>query len=271
MSEDNEQKIYFEPSTMETIDRSVFEYVKNLELFADTNKGRKRVPIVWGTSERAFLTKNNKEARDKQGALIFPVISIKRTSVQKPSPSTGIFIGNIPGVNDAQGGSVMITKVINQEKSSNFAKSTSLQKTNQQNYPLQNNKIVYKTVSIPMPVNLEMMYEINIRTEFQQQANELMLPFITNPGTVRAISLTHGEHRYEGFIEGNFQAQNNLDSYSGEERKFESKVALKVIGYVVGKEGNQEKPFYTVRENAVEVKLPKEKVITDPKELEKYL
>ena len=267
----DEQRIYFNASTVETIDRSVFEYVKGLQLATDTNKGRKPVPVVWGTSERAFLTKNNKEARDSQGALIFPAISIRRTGIQKPSPSTGIFIGNIPGVNDEQGGSVTITKVVNQEKSSNFAKATSLQQTGQQNYPIKNKKIVYKTVSIPMPVNVEMMYEINIRTEFQQQANELMLPFITNPGTVRAISLTHEEHRYEGFIEGNFQNQNNLDNYTTDERKFESKIIIKVIGYLVGQGSNQEKPFYTIRENAVEVKLPKEKVITDPKELEKYL
>ena len=65
-------------------------------------------------------------------------------------------------------------------------------------------------------------------------------------------------------------SQDNLNNFSGEERKFEVKINLKVVGYLVGQSHNREKNFFTIRENFVEVKLPKETVIIDPKELAKY-
>lgn len=272
MSEINNKfdKIHFDPSTMETIDRSVYEFVKNLNLHTTTNKGWKRVPVVWGTPERAFLSKRSKDERDVQGALLFPVISVKRTSVNKPAASPGIFIGNVPENPDEQGGSVPVMRIINQEKTSIFANATSKRLDGDENFPRKNNKVVYRTVSAPMPVNVEMMYEVTIRTEFEQQMNELVLPFITTPGTVRAVHLSHGEHKYEGFIQENYQAQNNLESFADEERKFETKINIKVIGYLIGLGANGEKPYFAVRENAVEIKLPKERVITDPKELDKF-
>ena len=267
---DEYKKVYFDPSTIETIDRSVYEFVKNLNLHASTNKGRQIVPIMWGTSERSFLVKDSKEKRDGQGALVYPAISIKRAGITKPSPGSGIFIGNVPGNNDKQGGSLPVMRTINQEKSANFAAADAKKLTGSSNYPRQNKKIVYKTVSVPMPVNVETTYEITIRTEFQQQMNELILPFITSPGTVRAIVLKHGTHRYEGFVEGQYQTQDNLDNFNNEERKFETKINIKVIGYLIGKDGNDERPFYAVRENAVEIRLPKERIIVDPEEIKKY-
>lgn len=270
MSEDKQvQKIYFEPSTLETIDRSLFEYFEKLNLHTQTNKGKKKVPVVWATSERAFLTKNSKEIRDKQGALIFPVISIQRTSVSKPLASKGIFVGNVPE-SGPDGGAVSISKVINQARSSAFATADAKSKTGQLNYPRKNKKVVYKTVSIPMPVNVELNYEVTIRTEFQQQMNELMLPFLTTPGTINYISLYHAEHRYEGFIEANLTPGGNISNYTNDERRFETKINIRVVGYVVGQGDNREKPFYSITENTVEIKIPRETVILDPKELEKY-
>ena len=74
-----EEKIYFEPSTIENIDRSVLLFVEKLNLFTDTNEGFRKVPVMWGTSERSFLSKNDKELRDQQGMLRLPIISIRRT------------------------------------------------------------------------------------------------------------------------------------------------------------------------------------------------
>lgn len=267
---DKYEKIYFEPSTVETIDRSVYDFIKGLNLHASTNKGRKIVPIMWGTAERSFLTKNSKEKRDLQGTLIYPAISIKRSGLTKPSPGSGVFIGNIPGYNDEQGGSIVVSKVINQEKTSNFASADAKKKHGQVNYPRKNNKIVHKTISVPMPVNIETTYEVTIRTEFQQQMNELMMPFITLPGTVKAIQLKNSGHTYEGFIEGQYQSQDNMEGFNNEERKFETRITIRVIGYIIGQQGNSEKPFYAVRENAVEIKIPKERLVIDPEEMEKY-
>ena len=264
------RKIHFEPSTLEDIDRSVYNFVKDLNLSVNTNKGNKLVPVLWATSERSFLSKNNKEIRDGQGALVFPIISIKRNSFTKSLRSSGVYQGNIPEVDDEKGGALSIIRKIYQDKTKNFANADSKRLYGQENYRFDNQKVIFQTISIPMPVNVDLMYEITIRTDYQQQMNHLVLPFATRPGTINYVKLESGEHKYEGFIQDQYQSQDNLSNFSGEERKFEIKINLKVVGYLVGQAHNREKNFFTIRENFVEVKLPKETVITDPEELSNY-
>lgn len=264
------RKIYFEPSTLEDIDRSVYNFVKDLSLTVNTNKGSKQVPVLWATSERSFLSKNNKEIRDTQGALVFPIISIKRSSFTKSLKSSGVYQGNIPEANDEKGGALSIIRKMYQDKTKDFANADAKRLYGQENYKYDNQKVVFQTISIPMPVNVDLMYEITIRTDYQQQMNNLILPFATRPGTINYVKLTSGEHKYEGFIQDQYSSQDNLTNFTSEERKFETKITLKVVGYIVGQAHNREKNFFTIRENFVEVKLPKETVITDPKELAKY-
>tara|TARA_R100001510_G_C7647880_1_gene205217 strand:+ start:1118 stop:2332 length:1215 start_codon:yes stop_codon:yes gene_type:complete len=261
MSEqDLSRKIHFEPSTIETIDKSVLNYMEKLDLFTNSNDGWRKVPIVWASAERAYQVKKNKELRDGQGMLKFPIISIKRNSIVKDMGSKGVFQGNVPEIDKKDGGSLAVGRVVYQDKTSKFANADALRLHNQSNYPRPNPKTVYRTVIAPMPVNVTVMYDITIRTEYQQQMNELMLPFITTPGTINFVALSEGEHRFEGFIQGDFQNNDNLADFSSDERKFEVKIPLKVIGYLVGQEDNRDKPHYSVRENAVEVKIPRERI-----------
>jgi len=240
------RKIHFEPSTLEDIDRSVYNFVKDLNLSVNTNKGNKLVPVLWATSERSFLSKNNKEIRDGQGALVFPIISIKRNSFTKSLRSSGVYQGNIPEVDDEKGGALSIIRKIYQDKTKNFANADSKRLYGQENYRFDNQKVIFQTISIPMPVNVDLMYEITIRTDYQQQMNHLVLPFATRPGTINYVKLESGEHKYEGFIQDQYQSQDNLSNFSGEERKFEIKINLKVVGYLVGQAHNREKNFFTI-------------------------
>ena len=242
------EKEYFEPSTLENIDKSVLDYVKDLKLQSKTNEGSKVVPIMWGTAERAYISKGENSLRDNQGMLKLPIISIKRTGLTKPLASKGIFQGNVPENSDHKGGSLVISRVINQEKTNNFASADSKKESGQLNSKRKNSKIVYKTVTTPMPVNVELTYEIKIRTEYQQQMNDLTLPFMTLPGTINYISLKSNGHKYEGFIQDSYSSGDNLSNYSTEERKFETTINLRVVGYLVGQGDNREKPHFTIRE-----------------------
>jgi hypothetical protein len=260
MSETIDTKIHFEVSTIETIDQSVLNFVESLGLSTMTNKGFRPVPIIWGTAERAFQVKKNKEIRDGQGLLVLPIISIKRTGFTKNSASPGVFQGNVPEVDDSKGGSLSVSRTIFQQKTLKFANADALKQHGQKNYPGANPKVVYKTVTVPMPVNVEVMYEITLRTEYQQQMNDLMTPFATKPGTVNFVRLIEKDHRYEGFIQPDYTTNDNLSDFSSDERKFETKITLKVIGYIVGEGPNREKPHYAIRENAVEIKIPRERI-----------
>jgi hypothetical protein len=63
------------PSTFETIDASVLEWVSNvLDIYATTNEGWKKVPVVWMTAERAFPAKDQCQVMFFQLTIIVKVL-----------------------------------------------------------------------------------------------------------------------------------------------------------------------------------------------------
>jgi|18_taG_2_1085343.scaffolds.fasta_scaffold04220_3 hypothetical protein len=256
------KEVPFPVSTIENIDMSMLKFLRDeMNLFSTTNKGWRRIPIMWASSERGFQSKRGEEIRDKQGTLILPMITVERTGVAKDPTRKGTVWGNVPPIDDEKGGSIPIARTLNQVKTSNFANADMEHKRGQLNFPRPNQKIVYSTVSIPIPVYVTVTYDIAIRTEYQQQMNELMVPFVTRPGGVNYILLSSNSHRYEGFIQQDFSHGNNLSDYSNDERKFETKIQIEVLGYLIGDDKNQIKPKFVYRENAVEVKIPRERVM----------
>lgn len=253
---------FFMPSTIENIDGALTEYIKNLNIFADTNEGRKAVPVIWTSAERNFQVKDNKDLRDSNGILIKPIITIERTGITKNLNDKGLVYANVPPVNDAQGGVVTIARKIKQDKTSNFANADALRRHKQKNFRTRKaKKVVYETITIPLPVYIQANYSITLYSEYQQQINEMITPFIARPGNINAVSLRRDGHSYEAFINSDFSQNNNLSSLSSEERKYETRIDIKVIGYLVGDDKNQEQPKIVRRQNAVEVKIPRERVI----------
>ena len=95
--------------------------------------------------------------------------------------------------------------------------------------------------------------------------NDMVLPFITKPGTINSFLINRDGHRYEAFIQSDFAQNNNISSMENEERRFETSVEIKVMAYLVGEGLNQETPKFSIRENAVQVRIPREyAVFGDP-------
>ena len=139
----------------------------------------------------------------------------------------GLVFANIPGVNDAKGGVVTIARQINQDKTSNFANADSLRRSKQLNRRTRKpGKVVYETITIPLPVYIEVGYTLTLYADYQQQINEMISPFITRPGNVNAVSLKKDDHVYEAFIQSGFSHKNNLASLSSEERKYETAIII---------------------------------------------
>ena len=77
------QEIKFMPSTIETIDFALYDWLnEELNVHCTTNEGWKKVPLIWSMAERAFQIKDNKDLRDKN-VFILPAISIERVSLIK--------------------------------------------------------------------------------------------------------------------------------------------------------------------------------------------
>jgi len=93
--------------------------------------------------------------------------------------------------------------------------------------------------------------------------NDMVLPFITKPGTINSFLINRDGHRYEAFVQSDFAQNNNISSMENEERRFETSIDIKVMGYLVGEGLNQDTPKFSIRENAVQVRIPREHVVLD--------
>jgi len=265
-----DRDLSFSPSTLETVDYALYDYINDtLGLSTITNEGRKKVPVIWTSAERSFQIKNDKEYRDSEGLIVLPAITIERVSTEKNLSRKGPYYGGMFPIDSQKekGGSLTISRRIKQDKTSNFANADANIRHNNTAAPnfvrKSSKKVVYETISIPPLVYVSVNYDIKIRTEYQQQMNELLLPFITKPGIVNSVLVRRDGHIYEAFINSNFENQNNISSMENEERKYETSIKIEVLAYLVGQGENQETPKFSIRESAVQVRIQRERAVWD--------
>jgi hypothetical protein len=265
MASNIKEEIEVSPSTIEDIDFALRNWVDEQELFCTTNKGSRKAPVKWVIGERAFQTKEDSQMRDSSGALILPMITVERTGIVKDLAKKGTVYGNVPPAlaSSKLGDTLTVARQINQKKTANFANAHTKKKRGQINFRTrkENKKVVYQTVTVPLPVYVEVSYTVTLRTEYQQQMNELLQPFITRTRGATQIKITHEEHQYEAFIQNDFSQDNTASALEQNERNFKTTIEIKVLGMLLGDGKNDEKPKIVKRENAVEVKLPRERVI----------
>jgi hypothetical protein len=267
-------EIEFMPSTLETIDGAMLQFLDDeLNLSVTSNTGFKKVPVLWVTAERAYQLKHNKDLRDSEETLILPLITINRSSVTKEPDFRGSVFANLYPTNDAKGGTITVARQINQKKTAEFQNAYAQRRyginnkvagkmlnTNKRNMSTQ--RAVYETITIPLPVWVKVTYEITARTEYQQQLNELITPFLTVPGNSRTPKRIHNEgHFYEVFVDGGFADGSNKADLGMKQRNYETTLTVEVLGYLMGEGENQEKPKIVRRENAVEFRFARERVV----------
>lgn len=255
--------IPFQPSTIESIDDAMFTWLKeDADIHCVTPEGFRRVPTLWVSAERAFQKKHNQDLMQPSGSLNLPLITMERAGLSKDSSKKGSIWANIPPVLDEKRGSIVIARRVNQVKTSNFVNADSKRTHRQMNFKTKSSeKIVYETITIPQPVYVEITYKINLIAEYQQQINEMVTPFITRPGNINYFVVNKDGHTYEVFPDTAYSQNNTGANLGVGERKYETSISLKVLGYLIGEDKNQETPKMVVRENAVEVKIPRERVV----------
>jgi len=271
-------EIPFQPSTIETIDQAVFDFIdKDFNVFSTTNKGWKKTPVIWVAGERAYQIKRDKGLRDLNGTLILPIITIERTGITKSMSKRGVVNAHLPSIGDAKGSpDIVYARRVQQDKTNNFRSADAKRRyAKQLNFPGKDfktgpyqaykspgsGKIVYEYISMPLPVYLDMTYSITLRSEYQQQINEMSVPFMTRTGNINQIMIEQEGHFYEAFFQQEFAQTNNLSNLEQEERTYETKIDIKVLGYVQGSDKNDEQPKIVIRESAAEFKFQREHVM----------
>lgn len=261
-------------SSIETIDYSIVEWLKeDLDLSARTNEGWTKIPVLWQAPERAFQIKNDKDLRDSDGAFKLPLISIERTNIIKDPARKGSFQAHLfSSKKNGRSGRMVLAKKIVQDKTRNFAVVGNTRRSGftsgetQRHYPRVNKKIVIQTLTIPIPVYINVEYKILIKTEYQQQMNEIVTPFIARTGQINSFILRRDGHKYEAFIEQGFTQNNNASNLNEDSRMYTTEISIRVLGYLIGEGENDDRQIVKVDENFVEITFPMEGIVKEDEE-----
>lgn len=254
------------PSTLETIDRAVYNWLDStMNINTTTNEGWKKVKINWVSAERAHQMKNDVH----KGTLVLPIITVERGEIAKKLDFWGRIAGLAPKFDshDGRGGELPIGYSIMHEKTSNFQNADANKEPAygghmQLNFPKASKKVVYEVYTIPAPNYIHIDYKIMLRTEYMQQMNDMMQPFLRIGGRTNYFVMEEDGHRYEGFVEGDFGIENNVSKMDDAPRSFETEVTVKVLGYTLGDGVNDPLPLVTRRETATEFKITRERAMT---------
>jgi hypothetical protein len=142
---------------IQDLDEAVFYYFENvIQPFVYQNGERYKVPIVYGASENWKSYQRDGYYRDKNGAIMLPIIVIKRDSIAKDRSVTNKLDSNHPNLY------ATFQKAFNPK---NFYS----------NFAALNNKIPVKTfhaVAVPDYVTLE--YSCVIQTYYMEQLNKVI-------------------------------------------------------------------------------------------------
>lgn len=267
------------PSSLEDIDYALYNYLNDhLNIFTDGNSGFEKVPVVFSIGERAFQIKEDPLLRPNGRTLHYPIMAITKTGMTQDPTRKGRYGVNVPPYFLANagrvyegGGSVNIARVVDQERSRLFANANAIRqsatKLNStfQTFPGENKEAVYETLSVPMPQFIDVSYTITLLSEYQQQMNDMLAPFIAEHSTPAVFNIFHEGNRYEAFIGNDFGIEGNIASMETEERLFRSTVSITVQGYIIGSNKNQESPNVIRTQSAARVQIQRERVVLGEK------
>jgi hypothetical protein len=250
-------------STIETIDMALYTWInEDVDIHVTTNEGIKKVPVTWFSKERAFQIKNDKDNRDENGFLDFPIIQIERTTIT----STPVAERPIPGLlkkgADYKDTHYGFWKKIKQGKTKNFANARSQRLYGQPNFKFDNPEIVNEYAYIPYPMYYNLSYNISMKAIYMQQINEMIEPLQRSimPYNTAVQLLYHG-FKYEAFISGETNFTTNSPDVGEAEKIYEAKFTAKVLGFTTTSGVNQKTPNIVFREGPAKIRIQRERVI----------
>lgn len=248
------------PSTIENADFAFYDWLdKDLNLFCTQQSAFKKVPILWVSPERVYQIKSNKEFHDATGAINPPVISVERTAIEKNVKDNGTFYANLPPLNNR----ILVSRKINQKKTTEFANADAAKAKSNAVFLTKkktNKKIVYEYSDMLLPVYAMFTYKISILTQYQQQMNELVQPFLARTGSTKYFLIERNGYKYECFIDGQITSRNTVSEMTTEERKYTSDITIKVLVNLLTEGVNERTKIIKTYQNPVELKLNKDKI-----------
>jgi len=257
-------------SDLEDVDTAMYEYIdERFNLFyKEGGVNQTKVPVIYLTNERSFQIKNDSTIRDQDEKLILPIATINRTAVVKDPNRKGGFQAHLYS-DDSTGniGRREVFRRIKHNKTSNLANALSQKRGGTEAiaanpYNMRATKeVIYEVFTAPIPVYVNIDYKITLMTEYIQEMNNLVQPFMTRTGQINSFIMRRNGHLYEAFIDQNFTQENNVSSLAEEERRFKTEITIKVIAALVGEGENDNKNLIEKKETVARYFFPSESTI----------
>lgn len=270
--EDNTSDAFLElPScTIEDIDRSVFElFDKDLPIHYKYKKKTRRVPVVFAAGERFALIARKQPLRDKNNALILPVLSIMRTDIVASNDMGLSSNQSVPHVikKSLSRKDPRYQRIINKlglKNSDDMPSTEAFIDTTSKNkqgalpgrvasrrtssmVPLgvrrgdllepDLNRNITEIIEMPPVQFITATYEITVWAQYVQQMNDIIMAIMSNMQSYggRTFRLeTKKGYRFTAFLDSNFSAGNNFEDFTEDERIIRTSFSLKVPGYLLG-------------------------------------
>jgi hypothetical protein len=232
---------------LEDIDRAMFNlFDKDLPLIYRMKDGSTRkVPVIFATGERFAITRRKEPIRDKNGAIVVPLITISRKSIEQQSQK-GIEMGDIGTIDIKRQLSKddplyqRIVNSVNLDSTDVSSRREGLDRPGR----MANGRLLepnlgaglYETISIPVPKFLTATYEITLWTQFMQHSNEILTTIMSGYHNIRARSYrieTNNGYWFNAAFETAIQTEDTFDDMSDSERTVKNTLTAIVPAYII--------------------------------------
>lgn len=259
---------------IEDVDRALFElFDRRLAFEVKVNEQTTRVPVVFASGERFALTRRGKPIRDKNNALILPLVAIKRQAIGFKTESDA----GGTAISFRQNTDYVIRKrldttdrdyqnVVNKLSIKNQDNVTSRAhfldnsvspgrgalpgtKTSRKpgsgisfgggklNFPLNNDVAdnIFEVITIPYPVFVQVNYEVTFWTQYVTQMNQLIESLLVKTdGQGREFQLVSNKgFRFTAFLMGQINSNDNFENFSGTERVIKYSFGIRIPAYIL--------------------------------------
>ena len=262
------------PCGIEDLDRALFYlFDRRLAFSIDVHNVPKKVPVVFSTGERFALTRREPPVRDRNNALILPIIAIKRNAIN--------FDPNLQGMGTAianrdQDGYIIRRKLSKKDRGyqnlinklrlknqdnvanrKNFGANdvfpgnkalpgTVASRRNLNNLSFKDDpggkllkpdigQNIFEIIQIPYPKFIMANYEVTFWTQYTVHMNQLLESLVAQfDGQEKGFSIkTDSGYEFVAFFKGEFSPADNFKDFSSEERIIRYTFAVQVPGFIL--------------------------------------
>ena len=257
------------PATIEDVDRALFNFFnKSINLQVQMQNNIKTVPTIFAGGERFALTKSGRPIRDRRGAIIVPVVAIKRTNISQGSNPNMAF-GSDPGelvirrrIHKGDRRYQQLRNRFNLKNQDNVASDNNLQdltapgtlakegkvasRRDHGGQPLQtalDNPIgdnIIETIVIPTPNFITINYEITVWTNYVQEMNQIIERVLSSYeiGSLYTARIESSKgYWYVAYFDDTWNTGDNFEDYTGQQRLIKSTINVKVPAWTLVSQG----------------------------------